>query len=69
MTLEKGFAIYRQRKIDVEPIFGHVKAILGFIHFRLRGLSKVATEENLHFMANNMWKLTVKMQKRLRPYV
>ncbi|WP_396442417.1 transposase [Listeria booriae] len=49
--------MYRQRKIDVEPVFGHVKALLGFTRFRLRGLPKVATEANLYFMANNMRKL------------
>ncbi|WP_260485406.1 transposase [Listeria booriae] len=57
MTSETTATIYRQRKIDVEPVFGHVKALLGFTRFRLRGLPKVATEANLYFMANNMRKL------------
>ncbi|WP_185534030.1 IS1182 family transposase [Listeria booriae] len=57
LTSETTATIYRQRKIDVEPVFGHVKALLGFTRFRLRGLPKVATEANLYFMANNMRKL------------
>lgn len=57
LTSKTTSAIYRQRKIDVEPVFGHVKALLGFTRFRLRGLPKVATEANLYFMANNMRKL------------
>ncbi|EOA3466289.1 transposase, partial [Enterococcus hirae] len=30
---EKTGSIYRKRKIDVEPVFGHLKAHLDFPHF------------------------------------
>ncbi|WP_376741339.1 transposase [Listeria booriae] len=54
LTSETTATIYRRRKIDVEPVFRHVKALLEFTRFRLRGLPKVATEAKLYFMANNM---------------
>jgi hypothetical protein len=34
---------YRKRKIDVEPVFGFLKANLGFMQFSIRGKSKVDT--------------------------
>ncbi|MBC1604719.1 hypothetical protein HCJ39_08345 [Listeria rocourtiae] len=37
LTSETTATIYRQRKIDVAPVFGHVKALLGLTRFRLRG--------------------------------
>ncbi len=56
---EEGKEIYRQRKIDVEPVFGQIKANLGFTRFHLRGITKVLTESNLVFMANNLKKLAL----------
>ncbi len=32
--------IYSQRKIDVEPVFGFMKAILGFTRMPVRGIEK-----------------------------
>ena len=49
--------IYRQRKIDVEPVFGFLKANLGFTRFSLRGKPKVETEIGLALMATNIRKL------------
>ena len=48
---------YRQRKIDVEPVFGFLKANLGFTRFSLRGKPKVETEIGLALMATNIRKL------------
>lgn len=48
--------IYSQRKIDVEPTFGHLKANLGFTRFHFRGKSKVDTELGFAFMALNIKK-------------
>ena len=31
---------YSQRKIDVEPVFGFMKAILGFPRISVRGINK-----------------------------
>jgi len=46
--------IYRQRKNDVEPVFGFLKAILGFTRFSLRGKSKVKIEKGLALLATNL---------------
>lgn len=56
LSTKEGAKIYRQRKIDVEPTFGQVKANLGFTRFSVRGKSKVENETNLIFMANNLRK-------------
>ena len=41
---EKPRALYRLRQQTVEPVFGVIKAVLGFTGFSLRGLDKVAGE-------------------------
>jgi IS5 family transposase len=48
---------YRQRKIVVEPVFGHIKQARGFRQFLLRGLQKVAGEWSLLATAHNLLKL------------
>lgn len=55
---EEGAAIYAQRQIDVEPVFGQIKAVLGFSRCHLRGQSKVKTDIGLALMANNLKKYT-----------
>ena len=49
--------IYAQRKIDVEPIFGKMKASLHFNRFSVRGLEKVTKEAGIVIMALNILKL------------
>lgn len=49
--------IYGQRKIDVEPIFGKMKACLHFNRFSLRGSDKVNKEMGIVVMALNVLKL------------
>jgi hypothetical protein len=44
---EKTSAIYRKRKIDVEPVFGFLKANLRFTRFSVRGKSKLENEMGL----------------------
>jgi transposase len=56
LSEEKTGAIYRQRKIDVEPIFGFLKANLGFTRFSVRGKSKVENDIGLALMAVNLRK-------------
>jgi transposase len=58
LSEEKTGAIYRQRKIDVEPVFGFLKANLRFIRFSVRGKSKVENEMGLALMAVNLRKFT-----------
>ena len=58
LSEEKTGSIYRQRKIDVEPVFGFLKANLRFTRFSVRGKSKVENEMGLALMAVNLRKFT-----------
>ncbi|MGX7013122.1 transposase [Vagococcus silagei] len=49
--------IYRQRKIDVEPAFGNLKANLAFTRFSVRGKDKITQELGFAFMALNLRKI------------
>ena len=49
--------IYRQRKIDVEPAFGNLKANLAFNRFSVRGKDKISQELGFALMALNLRKL------------
>ena len=50
--------IYSQSKIDVEPVFGFMKAILGFTRMSVRGINKVKRELGFVLMALNIRKVT-----------
>ena len=54
---EEGRALYRLRQQTVEPVFGIIKAVLGFTGFSLRGLDKVAGEWDLVALAYNCKRL------------
>ena len=54
---EEGRALYRLRQQTVEPVFGVIKAVLGFTGFSLRGLDKVAGEWDLVALAYNCKRL------------
>ncbi len=54
---EQGRALYRLRQQTVEPVFGIIKAVLGFTGFSLRGLDKVAGEWDLVALAYNCKRL------------
>jgi transposase len=58
LSEEKTGSIYRKRKIDVEPVFGFLKANLHFTRFSVRGKSKVENEMGLALMAVNLRKFT-----------
>ena len=49
-----GRAIYRLRKMTVEPVIGLIKAVLGFRQFSLRGLGAAAGEWSLVCLAFNL---------------
>lgn len=53
----KTKAIYDQRKIDVEPVFGFMKAILRFTRMSVRGINKVKRELGFVLMAVNIRKV------------
>ena len=48
--------IYKRRKIDVEPVFGFLKANLRFNRFTVRGKFKAKIEMGLALMAVNLRK-------------
>jgi len=52
-----GKAVYAKRKSTVEPVFGIIKAAMGFREFLLRGLECVSGEWNLVCMAYNIKRL------------
>jgi hypothetical protein len=57
VATKAGRACYRLRQQTVEPIFGIIKAALGFRSFRLRGLAGAATEWTLVSLAYNLRRL------------
>jgi hypothetical protein len=52
-----GQALYRRRKVIVEPVFGQIKEAWGFRRFLLRGLDKVRGEWRLVCLGHNLLKL------------
>ena len=57
LASDEGRALYKLRQQTVEPVFGIVKAVLGFNGFSLRGLDKVAGEWGLVALAYNCKRL------------
>ncbi|MGH6917640.1 MAG: transposase [Geminicoccaceae bacterium] len=53
----QGQALYQRRRQTVEPVFGIIKAVLGFTRFSLRGQGKVAGEWHLVALAYNCKRL------------
>lgn len=62
----QGRAIYGRRKCTVEPVFGIIKAVLGFRQFHLRGLPAVSGEWTLVSMAWNLKRIFALQQRQLR---
>lgn len=56
LSEEKAGHLYAQRKTDVEPVFGFLKANLGFTRFSVRGELKVEIETGIALMAVNIRK-------------
>ncbi|MCO6314598.1 transposase, partial [Staphylococcus epidermidis] len=56
----KTKTIYSQRKIDVEPVFGFMKAILGFTRMSVRGINKAKRELGFVLMALNIRKVAAR---------
>jgi len=57
LRTQEGKKLYALRKHTPEPVFGIIKAALGFRQFLLRGLAKVRGEWNLVTMAYNLKRL------------
>lgn len=60
---EETGKIYARRKIDVETVFGKMKACLGFTRYTVRGLEKVRKQSGILIMALNMMKLATLSRK------
>ncbi|PRO65688.1 hypothetical protein C6I21_09205 [Alkalicoccus urumqiensis] len=56
LSNEKASSVYAKRKVDVEPVFGFLKANLRFTRFSVRGTEKVKNEIGFAFMAVNLRK-------------
>jgi transposase len=54
---QSGRDIYSRRKCTIEPVFGIIKAVMGFRQFLLRGLSQVKQEWKLVCLAWNLKRL------------
>jgi transposase len=57
LKTEQGRAVYKQRKMIVEPVFGQVKEVRGFRRFSFRGLQKNEAEWSLICLTHNLLKL------------
>lgn len=58
LNTEQGIKYRKQRPVDVEPVFAHLKANRGFKRFLLRGINKAEVEIGLLSIAHNLkkWK-------------
>lgn len=50
-------ALYRQRQHAIEPVFGNIKANLGYRRFTRRGLDAAQSEWRLICASHNLLKL------------
>jgi len=57
LKTKEGKALYAKRKHTVEPVFGIIKAVMGFRQFMLRGAESVRGEWNLVCIAYNLKRL------------
>jgi transposase len=64
MSTPEGRRIYNMRKTSVEPVYGNLKANLGFREFLLRGMEKVKIEVNLACIAHNLFKIHRMMREK-----
>lgn len=59
LKTKTGRELYGKRKCTVEPVFGIIKAVMGFRQFLLRGVESARGEWNLVCMAWNLKRLHV----------
>nr|WP_277952233.1 transposase [Streptococcus thoraltensis] len=53
---EESNRIFAQRKVDVEPVFGQIKACLGYKRCNLREKRQVTIDMGLVLIASNLLK-------------
>lgn len=56
LNSQEGIKKRKQRSVEVEPVFAHLKHCNGFKRFTLKGLKKVQLEFGLHALAHNLRK-------------
>ncbi|WP_416188399.1 transposase [Mycobacterium intracellulare] len=57
LSQPQNVALYRKRSVSIEPVFGNIKANLGFRKFALRGRAGVNSEWRLICTVHNLLKL------------
>jgi Transposase DDE domain len=57
LSTETGRAIYKQRKITIEPVYGQIKHNRGITHFMRRGRAAAQSEWRLVAATHNLLKL------------
>ena len=57
LRTKTGRSMYAKRKGMIEPIFGHLKQVLGFRQFSMRGLASMRGEWRLMATVHNLLKL------------
>jgi hypothetical protein len=57
LSQPENAALYRKRGVSIEPVFGNIKANLGFRRFALRGHAGVHSEWRLICTVHNLLKL------------
>ena len=53
LETEDAKQLYKRRKQTVEPVFGIIKSVMGFVRFHLRGIQNVVAEWTLTPLAYN----------------
>ena len=57
LRTKKGRETYSKRESIVEPVFGQIKGVRGFVQFSLWGLEKMRGEWSLVCLMHNLLKL------------
>ena len=65
MKQEESQKIYKKRKTIVEPVFGQIKANLGFRGFSVRGIMRAGGEFSLVCAAHNIKKIVRSIRREI----
>lgn len=65
MNQEESIKIYKRRKTIVEPVFGQIKANLGFRGFSVRGIKKAGGEFSLVCATHNIKKIVQAIKQEM----
>lgn len=66
LASEEGKSKYRQRKIDVEPVFGQIKYNNNFQRFSMKGLTKNTVDWGLVCVAHNLKKWDAHVNRKVK---